>query len=302
MLAFLLGIAFVHAETALSFVDTSGEPLENMIIHLTLHSDDQSFEQVLFMHGDALVLDREGNYEGIVIIDDPLTEAPDYAYHGAVDLTKPNFLLTVAPLAFVKGEAYDISRTLVNKAELHFACNTLTSFVYPQQTDKYGSFTAYVPTGICLITASANNMRGKIEVQAERGQAVSLEILLNTRVQNRNYVLWILSSIILLGILVFLGKNIRRAPLRRKAKKEKSTIRKENTKLHDVIKTLYPHEQRVVGFLASHPETNSAVLRHELKIPRTTLARLLERLAVKKIVELERYGKMKKVRLAPWLK
>ncbi|MEK6839308.1 MAG: hypothetical protein AABX72_00020 [Nanoarchaeota archaeon] len=295
---FLLSVASAYAEPSLSFIDNTGNLLHDMIVHLSLKTDGISDEQVVFMHGKTLSLNKKGSYEGTFILDDPLTEAPDYAYYGSIEILDANQTLIVFPITFVKGEVYDTSQTLV-KADLHFECDTLTSFAYPKQTDKYGSFTTYIPTGTCLITASANNMRGKIDVEGEWGQSVSLEIILNTKIQTKPYFLWIISGLLLVGILLFF---LRLKPFLTHTMKRKHPAKKEHPKLQSVLKTLYPAEQEVVRFLGEHPETTSAVLRHALKIPRTSLARLLERLAVKKIVELERHGKMKKVRLASWLR
>lgn len=247
------------------------------------------------MQGDTLELEQvKGLYRGTIVLDDPLTDAADYAFSGEVIFAEEEITLTVFPIAFLRGEVYDQSHTLVSRALLDFTCDTPTSLLFPQRTDKYGSFTSYIPVGKCVVSASTSTFRGKKELATTRGQSLATEIVLDTKVGTTSLLAWIVGILVVVGLITLAVRNYVRLPRLRKK-------RKEYPQLMSVRKTLNATEQQILDFLASHRETTSAALRHALKIPRTSLARILERLAVKQIVELERHGKMKRVKLASWI-
>ncbi len=298
VLVFLLCATFVLGEEEVSrirFLD-AGTTVQNAIVHFSLvNEEEHSFDAVLFMQGDALELEQvEGAYRGTIVLDDPSTDAADYAFSGEVTFARGDVTLTVFPIAFLRGEVYDQSHTLVSRALLDFTCDTPTSLLFPPRTDKYGSFTSYVSVGRCVVGASTSAFRGKKELATTRGQSLATEIVLDTKVGAQTFLVWIVGILVVAGLVVLALKNYVRVPrLRQK--------RKEHPQLMSVRKTLNATEQQILDFLALHRETTSAALRHALKIPRTSLSRILERLAVKQIVELERHGKMKRVKLASWI-
>ena len=85
-------------------------------------------------------------------------------------------------------------------------------------------------------------------------------------------------------------------------KKKKVVRKKEHRKLKAVLKTSNENEKKVLEYLISNGnKSTSSKIRHDLKIAKTTLSRILDRLEKKKILELEREGKLKKVKIADWL-
>ncbi len=69
----------------------------------------------------------------------------------------------------------------------------------------------------------------------------------------------------------------------------------------DIMVTLNANEKSVVSFLLKGKgEGTQAGIRHGTMIPRTSLARVLESLSSKKIIDVEREGKAVRVRLTSW--
>ena len=296
LLVFLV-LPFAAAENVqqtLHFVDgETGEMLSNSLVSLTLDSDSDSRRHLLFMKDDALVISLpSGMYDVTALLDNPSTDAPDYSFTGNIDLQGES-TLTLFPIAQVNGNVYDASHTLVSGAMLDLRCDNLMTASFPERTDKYGSFVAYVPIGKCVIAAADNQFIGKNAITTERGISYTVDITLDAPLVQRNAFLWPI-FIVLVVVLVFLLRRFIRIPRRKR--------NTENPKLASILKTLSDADQQVVRYVSEQRQTTSSAIRHNLKIPRTSLARLLERLTAKKIVELERYGKMKKVRLAEWLR
>lgn len=290
---------FVFAESSHSsfqFIDAeTGETLRDVLVTLTFSSDAFSREHVLYMRGETLPLTLPfGSYLITAFLDHPSTESPDYYFHGYAEVSDTALPLTVFPIAQINGNVYDASHTLVRGALLDIQCEKLMTLSFPEKTDKYGSFLAYVPTGRCVIAATDNDFVGKAKIVSERGISSPVDLILDTpRTQDSRFLLIGGLIILALIILFFLVKYIH---LPRKKK-----IHRENPQLGGVLKTLNDMERQIVAYVAEQKHTTSSAIRHQLKIPRTSLARILERLAAKKIIELERYGKMKKVKMASWL-
>ena len=87
----------------------------------------------------------------------------------------------------------------------------------------------------------------------------------------------------------------------KKPKKEHSEVKteeKHSKQTQALMKTFSEKEQKVVDFLLKHNNlTSQAKIRHNTKIPRTSLTRVLKSLEKKKIAEIEKEGKMVSVKL-----
>ena len=87
-------------------------------------------------------------------------------------------------------------------------------------------------------------------------------------------------------------------------KKEVKEVKKDeevNPRARDIIKTLDEKEKKVVDFIfENNNQSTQAKIRHGVGIPKTSLARLFQRLESKKIIEIERAGKLKKIKFTDW--
>ena len=218
LLVFLV-LPFAAAENVqqtLHFVDgETGEMLSNSLVSLTLDSDSDSRRHLLFMKDDALVISLpSGMYDVTALLDNPSTDAPDYSFTGNIDLQGES-TLTLFPIAQVNGNVYDASHTLVSGAMLDLRCDNLMTASFPERTDKYGSFVAYVPIGKCVIAAADNQFIGKNAITTERGISYTVDITLDAPLVQRNAFLWPI-FIVLVVVLVFLLRRFIRIPRRKR--------------------------------------------------------------------------------------
>jgi uncharacterized membrane protein len=106
------------------------------------------------------------------------------------------------------------------------------------------------------------------------------------------------------------SKEAKTGEKEKKDKKEKEEQRVEekkeekeelNPRARDIMKTLNEREQQVVQFLLQHENASTqATLRNNTGIPKTTLVRVFQSLESKKIIFIEKIGKMKKIVITPW--
>jgi len=67
------------------------------------------------------------------------------------------------------------------------------------------------------------------------------------------------------------------------------------------LNTLDEKENQIVGFLIDqNGETTQARIHHYTHMPRSTLSKNVKNLLKKEILEIERYGKLNRVRLTRW--
>ena len=84
-------------------------------------------------------------------------------------------------------------------------------------------------------------------------------------------------------------------------KKKEKHKEKINKRAKDVIETLNEKEKKIVNYLLEHEHKGvQSSIRHETGIPRTSLARCLKSLEIKKIIEVEKHGKAVKIKLTDW--
>ena len=69
----------------------------------------------------------------------------------------------------------------------------------------------------------------------------------------------------------------------------------------DILKTLSENEKSVVKFLLENNAFGTqARIKNSIGMPKTSLSRILRMLERKRVVEIERIGKLKKVKLTSW--
>jgi uncharacterized membrane protein len=62
------------------------------------------------------------------------------------------------------------------------------------------------------------------------------------------------------------------------------------------------NEREIIDFIIlRNNSSTSSKIRHGLKIPKTSLSRILDRLESKKILKIEREGTLKRVKISDWL-
>lgn len=115
--------------------------------------------------------------EMTVLIDDTATKGQDYF---ATHSVQQGRVVSVFPIGTVRGIVKDALDNVVSRADLKFDCRPVQGIVFPEKTDKFGSFfVEAVPEGTCKIYATYSNGIGTRIVEIERGDLKDIEIRLD---------------------------------------------------------------------------------------------------------------------------
>ncbi len=260
-----------------------------------------------------------GEYRIEFIIDDIDTPGKDYYYSESIQVTddKENTVYAF-PVASLRGTVVDKLNNIVNGAEIKLDCDKDYVARVNITTDKYGSFnTPIVPTGNCIIIAVYKDFHDQQEVAFNHGDFESIDLALNTQT-NSSFALFglilLISVIALASVVMWLrlrhDKEHEQDELFNKHLEIKKPVRTRNasksvkslpSRVKDILPTLRDREKSIVQFLLDHDGTSSqSRIRFETKIPKTSLSRTFESLKAKNIVEIESFGKLKKIKLTKW--
>ncbi len=227
------------------------------------------------------------------------------------------FIPLVNAETIVKGVVVDSLDNLVEGAKIKTDCLEGRNF----ETDKYGSFLIRnVPGENCRIYATFADGVGFADITVEN-QIYTPKIKLDKTIVNlsagkKNYTFILFLAIVLVIALIFIGLFLKLSGKKEKEQKgaeenKQKEIKKEciekiketkSGRVKDILKILNSNEKKVVGFLLeNNNQSSQARIRYNTGIPRTSLARCLRGLEAKKIVSVEKLGKMVKVKLTGWL-
>lgn len=215
-------------------------------------------------------------------------------------------LVSLAQAATIKGTVMDSLDNLVAGAELKADCLEGKIFI----TDKFGSFLmGNLPEGKCRVYANFKDGVGFKDIIIENG-TMDLEIKLDKTIVNISrdkdnlflvVVLIILAVLISLIFLYFKLLKKEKKLEKQELKEEKEIKELKQKRVKDIFPTLNSKEKKVVEFLLTNKHQSSqATIRHNTGISRTSLARCLKGLEAKKIISIEKIGKLVKIKLTDW--
>ena len=311
----ILGLNLVLALSSveLHFISPQEDDFSNNL--LTLQIGEGVQKSILLNSTYAFEL-ADGSYSLQVILDSFDTPAPDF--YGTADITvngAGSFDILIFPTGFVQGRVKDNSGNLIPNADLTFNC--ISSFIveYPKKTDQTGSFiVSNIPEASCTLIASTADEAGRIEFEVEKGKAQDLEVILESKVVSENNYTTIIFGIVFLLViigmawLIYLKKRKRRILVKEfKLDKEESEDKEGRSSNEEqelssqtkaLLETLSEKEKSIVNFLLEKGnEISQAKIRHATRMPRTSLARVLQGLEAKKIILIEKEGKMVSIKL-----
>ncbi len=245
--------------------------------------------------------------------------------------------INLYPVGLLRGFVKDKLDNIIPYADLKFECITSVIIEVPAHTDKFGFFKVEnSPIGTCKILANYEDGIGITEVEVKQGELSDITINIDKTLVKKGTNPWRIVSIILVVLLVvgyggYILYNIvykkYQSKLKSNSSKQTSKLKasvsakklKESSKSSNVfveplnhkteassdskvseaiLKTLNSKEKAIVEFLLSNSnKASQAQIRHNTSIPRTSLTRVLQSLEAKKIINIERQGKMVKVEL-----
>lgn len=271
---------------SLELIDPHGNHINDIVA--IVNSD-----SVVLVDESNLKLDSELYGEVVeIILDYPSTEIIDYYFRGEIKETTKQIVLF--PVAQVRGSVYDSLNNLLDNADLEFDCNSLSNVEFPKKTDKFGGFSTYVPIGECTVLSTNGKFMDKIVFETHQGDSIEINLNLNDKINSKIGFYWPVFILILLFLLYKYKYKFRK----------KKVVSKNPTKrkLKTILKTLSGNEKQIIEFImANENASTSSKIRHGLKIPKTSLSRILNKLESKKILTMEREGKLKRVKISDWL-
>ena len=303
ILLFIVLLPLAIAELEIEFTSLDQEDFNGYLLNLKF--GDAIYKEAMDDNKVIVPTDKMGVFTAT--LDSLDTAAIDYS--GTININQEKTEFLVYPSGYLKGKVLDLAGNLIPNAQLTFNCYSEFSFNYPNKADNVGFFTVKnIPVGSCSVIASKNEVVGRVEFEVEKGEVVSVEVILGESLAKKgNFVIWVITILILiLVVLLVIWFNIKK-----NAKKPKKVEKKEHSedkteelgeKLSKqtlaLMKTLSEKEKKIVDFLLENDnKASQAKIRHATKIPRTSLTRVLQSLEKKKIAEIERNGKMVSVGL-----
>jgi len=304
----------------LEFFDLSTNyQISDFVLNYNLDGDEYS----TYVDDGLLELDLEkGKYDLELKVDDTKTLSIDYylLYELVVkeDTTTKIYL---TPVGSVRGFVKDSLDNIVPEADLKFDCPNHPKDL-PVETDEFGFFKVdNIAVGNSDILASYGKAVGMVDVQVEKGEITEVTINLDKSLLQespRNIYAFMGGFLIVLFILLLLYVYQRTVD-KKQSQPKVNAKQKVNTKndldkdnngknnndknkvtdhINTILTTLNAKEKAVVEYLlANNNQTSQAKIRHNTGLPRTTLSRLLQGLEGKKIIFIEKHGKMVKVGL-----
>jgi uncharacterized membrane protein len=293
----LLGILFlfcslVSAVENMELIDAeNGAKLGDLVAHIDIVDDgNKNGVKGMFFVENGILKFPEGEYVGEIILDDSSTASVDYYFYGKFNTADGS--ISFMPVGKISGSIYDSLNNLISKADINFECDKMSNIAFPKKSDKYGDFVSYIPTGKCVLSVADGSMVGKISFEVKKGESKDIDVFLEMGINSGVGIYWVLFIVLIVVIVIYLLKF----------KKVKKKPKKKNRNLNSILKTLNDKEKNIVEYLLSNKNiSTSSKIRYNLKIPKTSLSRILDKLEEKKILDIEREGNLKKVRISEWI-
>ncbi len=282
------------------------EPLTDIHMNIELMSVTTATKTIKYL-GDNPALELNLPREDWIIIlkgDLLSTTGKDYYAAYTIDLNADtNQTIYLLPVGSVEGMVYTDKkqRQVVEGAILKFDCNADYGDPKDMTTDTFGSFKSeWLPATTCRIYAKHENQVGSTEVTISPGTLSNTQIILDKdAVTKDNKIQLLLAAaglIFLIILLIRLRKYSSKPP-----KKEQDQAPNLPKRTRDIINTLNQKEKSIVTFLLeNNNESTQNKIYHSTFIPKTSLTRSLLLLEQKRIIQIEKLGNLRKVKLTEW--
>lgn len=304
----------------------TGQQIQNAVVIVT-HDKGYGTEEIrAFLGNDSLKLGLQQGSRITIIADNTSTFGKDY--YAKTDFADgPIQMFHSGTIAGIVKDRLD---NVVGYADLKFECSNSIGSDPPEMTDRFGSFSFdSTPVGKCRVFANYGDAVGFKDVIVEHGIMTDVEIVLDKSIVAKqegydwtniiiiSLMVFILAVLFIMGIKKYnlmdriMGKAKQR-PMQ-KSRSSYHVYRKRITaerpekkpaaskRAEDVMRTLNEKERAVVEhLLANKNKAAQSGIRHSTGLPRTTLARVIESLEKKNIIQVEHLGKAVKIELTGW--
>jgi len=297
-------------------LNDNGRSVSN--VHVIVELSNQDTGQIVnSLHfsqsGDFDLKLSAGRWVGTLGIDEASTLGSDFFSN--VDLKVSgdrDYTPLLVSVGSIQGEVYDENGRVVTGASIKVQCQQY--IVGEVESDDYGVFLAeYIHPGECKISALHNNDVGDTTVEIKGGTVTNADVTLDKQTSQGNVGFLIGAGLVILmfGLLYF-GvlnkgklKGTKPAVEQLESSKEITPEVKKvftNQRIDDVLKTLQGREKAVVTFLLeNNTKSTQAKILYGTNIPKTSLMRIFDALAARNILDIQKEGKAKKIKLTNWL-
>ncbi len=278
------------------------KPLDEVIVSTRIL--DKSTNKILtiteYAADNEIILVLPHDTDLSITVDVPSTEGKDFFLRlesKDLNTTETVYLLPVSTLDLV---VVDSLENRVPHARVSIQCEKEYGIEYGDQTDKYGSFTSLLPVGTCTVHAEKESKAGSKTIQVQQGETARVKIKL------RDSFSLAAILVVLAGMMAGMWFVLKRARSRSPAKAgtgrgEQERDKAMTSRISTILQTLNERERQVVEYLLENEgKSTQARIRHATHIPKTSLARILETLKRKNVLNYESNGMLKKVELTPW--
>lgn len=250
-----------------------------------------------------------------------LVETEGFDFYGekllSVDESTGDDSIDLFPVGSATLSVVDKRDFLITEAAVRIDCTKSYGVQGYFRTDKFGIVSAdYLPTGNCVFRSAVDEHVVSSNLEITQGSKQEITLKFENYSQKDNGWLFILILfiifILIVGYFVFFKKKS--AVGKEVVKEISETIVSDTTEVKDdIITTLGNKEGQVAKFLLEEREkyvdegkpaknfyVSQATIVRGLQMPKTSLTRVLESLKNKKIVNIEKIGKLKKISFSEW--
>lgn len=280
--------------------------LANLSLEVVLEDEANQFKLLRYIRDSEFELQGiQGKYDLIIKADD-IRKQKTYYYKGSLDTREgETHIAVMQPCASVSGSVYDRNGDLVADSQVKFECINSYGETDPVYTDSSGSFLKkYLPIGDCTLYAVRGELVGsKKAVLAHGHHDIHLNLTRkssDTLGSNFAYIIIPAFLVLLISFIIIKRRRPVASPNNDNAQNP-TQIANSHSRLEDVQATLSKQENQIIDFIKQHGECYQNKLVYGIGIPKTSISRLLSGLELKKIIQVEWYGKVKKVKLTDWI-
>ncbi|MDP7179934.1 MAG: hypothetical protein QF824_01575 [Candidatus Woesearchaeota archaeon] len=303
-------------------------------LELVDKSTNEKISTLKYVGGEGVMELRlfEGAYDFVLKVDKIDTDGRDYyiKFDQDVDgdLTRTVYLFYVGS---VIGNVYGKGDNTLVGAEVKFECGGDYGETVNVMTDNFGSYNSFwLPIGSCRVSAIHGNKVDYEDIDVKKGELNNVDITLSKGVISgfdSSVALILLISVFAISILTINYIRIKqknkvkaKGEVKKSEKKEgdkklvsvvkgeavKEVKREEgapklSSRTRDIMSTLSEKEKKVVNSVIENGnKSTQSKIRNSTGIPKTSLVRLFVSLESKKVIKVERIGKLKKIELTDW--
>lgn len=255
----------------------TGEHLDNMVIYIF---ENNTVKTYYLEQGEILPLIVNGYLS--LGVDNLSTPALDYYAEEEIITNKTiAYGMYVYPVGSLNVEVYDGEGNLLPKVPIEIICSEKR---YDLLTNSFGEVNLdRVPMGICDVRANYNGLIGKEQALIDRGSKVDSQLIISTHLREE-------SNFTFLGVLIIILVGYFGFKKFKRISKAKSAV----------ISTLSPRDQSIIRALIKYEILGFSQLQKLTDMPKPTLSRRLVILESKKLLNVEKIGRSRRISLSDW--